>query len=248
MSSMVPRGRRVAAALLLLAPGALAAQLPPAAQLMAAHIKAIGGEAAVAAWQVVHITATITAPGLPSGGTMELWSARPNRMVSVWTTPGMGETRQGFNGEIAWSVDPMRGARVLEGDELARTRDEAMFEYVFDMYGPGSYKSAETVERTTLGGQECHKVKLVLLSGRETFPCYGVADGLVVAVMEAGPGGESVYLLQNYTDFGGVKVATRTVVQMAGQEQVITIGRLEMETPDPARFELPAEVKALLKK
>lgn len=241
--------RLAAAAAWLLIPALLSAQLPAAADLMAAHNQAIGGEATVAAFPGVHLTATMPTP---DGGaaTIEGWAARPNRMVTVMLLPGMGEVRQGYDGETAWSIDPFQGARILQGDEAAQRKDEATVETILNLRNPASYRSAETVEKTSMGGQECWKVKLVKQSGRELFECYATADGLLVASMETSPtGGEVVSLLQEYKAFGPVKSPTRIVNQFAGgQDQTITITKLEAWTPEPARLELPAEIKALLKK
>jgi len=40
-------------------------------------------------------------------------------------------------------------------------------------------------------------------------------------------------------------VATRSVQQIMGMEQIITVSDLENLDPDPATFELPAEIKAM---
>lgn len=241
--------RLAAAAAWLLVPAVLSAQLPAAADLMAAHNKAIGGEAAVASFPGVHLSGTMPTPG-GGAATIEGWAARPNRMVTVVALPGMGEVRQGYDGETAWSIDPFQGARILQGDELAQRKDEASVETILNLRNPASYRSAETVEKTSVGGQECWKVKLVKQSGRELFECYGTADGLLVAAIETSPsGGEVVSLMQDYQAFGPVKSPTRIVNQFAGgQEQNITITKLESWTPEPARLELPGEIKALLKK
>jgi hypothetical protein len=49
----------------------------------------------------------------------------------------------------------------------------------------------------------------------------------------------------DYKDFGGVKVATRNVMKVMGQQQVITVDEVAWEGVDPKAFELPAEIKAL---
>jgi hypothetical protein len=241
-----PGLRLLAVAALLLLPARARAQLPAAADLMAAHNRAIGGEAAVAALPAVHMSGSFATPGGPA--TVEVWAARPDRMYSVLTIPGMGEIRQGYDGTTAWRIYPMRGAAILEGEELAQTRDEATVDNVLGLRLPGAYRSVETVEKATIEGQECYRVKLVSPGGRETGLCFALADGLAMAAFQPGPGGEMVMLLQGYTEYGGVKVPTRMVSRMADQEQVFTIAKVEPIAADPARFELPPEIKALVKK
>ena len=249
MSAILRSGRLLAGALLLLAPAAASAQLPAAADLMAAYNKAIGGEAAFAKYQGIHVTGSFAIPSMGMSAGMEVYSARPNKMLTVSSIPGMGEMRQGFDGETAWGIDPMRGARILQGPELAMIQDQAGFDA--DLRVMSKFKSAETVEKTTLGGQECYKVKLVWLSGRESFDCYSAANGLLVARIENQESDmgriEATTLLQDYTDFGGIMIPKKSVVTAMGMEQVLTIEKVEFDTVDAAKFELPAEIKALKK-
>jgi hypothetical protein len=241
---------RVAGGLLLAAPVAAAAQLPPAAELMAAHNRAIGGEAAFARHRSLHTTGTYSIPAAGMVGGYESWRVRPNRTLTLSVLPGMGELRGGFDGEIGWAVDPLKGARVLEGIELMIVKDQAVFD--IDLRRPDAFRSAETVEKTSLGGEECYKVRLVWKSGRETFDCYGVASGLLIARIEpleseAGRV-EAITLLQDYAEHGGIRVPARSVTAALELEQVITIERVDFEQPDSARLALPAEIRALLRK
>lgn len=249
MSATRRTGTRLLALALLLAPAAVSAQLPAAADLMAAYNKAIGGEAAFAKHQAMHMTGSFAIASMGMSAGMEVFSARPNKMFTITNIPGLGEMRQGYDGETAWGIDPMRGARILEGPELAMIKDQAGFDS--DLRVMSRFKSAETVEKATFGGQECYKVKLVWLSGRESFDCYGTANGLLVARIESQESDmgkiEAVTLLQDYTDFGGILVAKKTVVTAMGMEQVLSIDKIEFDAVDPAKFELPAEIKALKK-
>jgi hypothetical protein len=79
MSAILRSGRLLAGALLLLAPAATSAQLPAAADLMAAYNKAIGGEAAFAKYQGMHVTGSFAIPSMGMSAGLEVYSARPNR-------------------------------------------------------------------------------------------------------------------------------------------------------------------------
>jgi hypothetical protein len=126
---------------------------------MAAHNRAIGGEAAFAELQALHATGTFSVPSAGMVAGMESFRVRPNRTLTLSAIPGMGEARGGFDGEVGWSIDPMRGARVLEGPELALVKDQSVFDV--ELRRPASFRSVETVEKTSLGGEECYKVRLV---------------------------------------------------------------------------------------
>lgn len=249
MSALRRTGTRLLALALLLAPAAASAQLPAAADLMAAYNKAIGGQAAFAKHQSMHMTGNFAIPSMGMSAGMDVYSARPNKMLTVTNIPGMGEMRQGFDGETVWGIDPMRGARILEGAEANMIKDQADFES--DIRDIAKFKSAETVEKTTLGGQECYKVKLVWNSGRESFDCYSPANGLLVARIETQESDmgkiEATTILQDWTDFGGIMIPKKSTVSAMGMEQVLSVEKIEFDAVDPALFQLPAEIKALKK-
>ena len=251
-SDMLRAGSRrvLTAAALLCAPAALQAQaLPAAADLMAAYTQAVGGEAAWSKLQGMHTTGSYTVPAMGMSAEFNVWNARPAMMLLIINIPGMGEMRQGYDGTTAWAVDPMQGARVLSGSELTATQDQAGFDSSLRLIK--NFKSAETVEKTTLGGHECYKVKLVWKSGRETYDCYSTADGMLVAqvAVQESPMGtvEATTTLSEYKAFGDIKLPTKSNISMMGMEQVLTITGVEFTAVEESRFQLPPEVKALVK-
>lgn len=242
-----PRRLAIAAALVL-APAVLSAQeLPAAAVVMAKYNEAIGGEAAFAKLPGMHSTGTYAIPGMGLTGELEVFTARPNLNLVRINVPGMGEIKQGYDGETAWSTNPMQGPRIITGDELKQITDEAHFDSAIRKLD--KFQSAETVEQTEMGGQACYKVRLVWPSGRESFECYSVATGLIVgstAKAESEMGVvEATTLVQEYKQFEGITVPTRTIIQVMGMEQVLTIDSIEFVAPPASTFELPAEIKAL---
>jgi hypothetical protein len=234
-----------------LVPAAAAAQeLPPARQLVDRYIEAIGGREAILARTSTHTTGTFAMPAMGLTGDLEVYSADPGRQVTKVNISGIGEIRTGFDGEVAWSLNPMEGPRVFEGKELAQAKDEAAPEST--LRDPALVESLETVEKTSMNGQDCYRVRVVWKSGRETFDCYSVETGLIVALQqknESPMGAIDVTVLVNdYKDFGGLRLPTRLVQQMMGAEQVLTITSVSFDAVDPSVFELPAEIRALVNK
>lgn len=242
----------IAAALLAGAPAELPAQqaanLPAARELVSRYVAAIGGREAVLRPASSRAVGHFEMPAAGLRGDMEILSARPNRMVSIITIPGLGVIRSGFDGTVGWSVDPMMGARLMSGAELDATRDQSnMLAAVRD---PSLFRSMETVERTEIGGQPCHKVKLVWTSGRESFDCYHTETGLLVATIatQESPMG-SVEVTTSYSDyreFGGVRMPTRMTQAVMGQQQILSVTDVQYDAVDASAFELPAEIRALV--
>jgi len=244
----------VAASLTMLVTAPVAAQapaaLPPAKDLIAKFVTATNGSAVMAKHQSVRSKGRFELPAAGMSGDLEISQARPNKTMMRITVSAIGQIEQGFDGTTAWSINPMQGPRVLTGRELDAIREESSFG-TSSRQGP-NVTSAETVEKTEMNGEPCYKVKMVWKSGRETFDCYSVASGLLIASQgkQESPMGtiDVTNLISDYKDFGGQKVATRLTQQVMGNEQVLIINSVDYDVADPAVFEMPAAIKALVEK
>jgi hypothetical protein len=228
------------------APGAL----PPAKDLIAKFVATTNTAAVMAKHKSVTTKGKFEMPAAGMSGDLEISQARPNKSILRITLAGLGEMQQGFDGTTAWSVNPMQGPRVMSGRELDAIKEEAGFG-VSSRQGP-NVASAETVEKTEMNGEPCYKVKIVWKSGRDTFDCYSVASGLLIAsvVKQESPMGtiEVTNLIGDYKDFGGQKLATRIAQQAMGQEQVMRLTTVEYDTVPDSAFAMPPAIKALVEK
>lgn len=237
---------------LALAPAVLPAQdqdLPSAAQLIDRYVEALGGREAVLAQPGSHATGTFSMPAAGLEAPLEVYSASdPDRTITTVEIPGLGTVQEGFTGEYGWSVNPNLGPRVFEGEELAASRESAST--LGQLRDPSMFSERTTVEQTEMNGQPCYKVKLVWNSGRETFDCYSMETGLIVAteMVQPTPMGDIpvVSLIGGYELFGGVMTPTQVTQQMMGQEQSITIDSVEIVEVDPERFTPPPAIQALI--
>jgi hypothetical protein len=230
-------------------PGTLAAQaLPTAEEITARYVAAIGGRDVVLRPRASRSTGTFEMAGAGLKGGLVIVMEAPNRMVSQVTIPGMGEILSGFDGGVGWSVEPMQGPRLLAGAELDELRENAnMLAQVRDA---SLFRSMETVERTASVGEPCYRVKLVWQSGRETFDCYHVDTGLLIATTaetDSPMGAMAVTTrLTDYRDFAGMMVPTRLVLEMMGTQQVLTISTVEFDDVDTSLIEPPAAIRVLM--
>ena len=235
-----------AAAALAAAP-ARAQDLPPAKQIVDAYMQAIGGADAIARAQHRHFRGEMSMAAAGMTMTMEMWQARPNKMLMVMEIPGMGQMRSGYDGETAWSINPMQGPRIVEGAELEQTLRQADFDanLRFDHLFP----TMETVGRAEVAGRPCWRVRMVADNEDESFACFDTESKLLLGMTSRNESEmglvETNVEFQDYRDFGGIKMPARTVMSVMGQEMVMTISALDT-TPAPAStFELPAEIRAL---
>ncbi len=214
--------------------------LPAAPGLIAKYVAVTGGQAMVNAKSVLT-KGGMSMPSAGINGTVEMTQAGVNQMQMVTTIPGMGEVQAGYDGTIAWAADPMQGPRLLTGQEMAQVRDEA--DRRAAVRDAQLFSSMTTVADTTMNGERCYEVKLQWKSGRETFDCYSAATGYLVAsrsIQTTSMGAIPVVSLYNdYKKFGDVTVATKTTMEMMGQQQILTISSVQLGngatiTPPPA--------------
>jgi Domain of unknown function (DUF4412)/Protein of unknown function (DUF620) len=244
----IPTGRALALAALALAAHAgtaRAQQLPPAQQIVDRYVRAIGGRPAFARLASRHMVAEMSMSGMTMQ--METFTARPNKMVAVVSVSGMTIT-SGYNGQVAWQNSPMTGPRVLsEGAELKQVLDNAQFDRSLDP--SASSTSMTTVGERTVEGRACWDVKIVSTNGIESTNCFDKETWLLVATRsrQVSQQGEIEVdaVVSDYKEFDGVKIPTRMVSSMMGQQVVMTVKSVSHAPIPASRFELPAEIRAL---
>lgn len=238
----------LAAAAALLLPSLVEAQdLPDANTLIAAYVGAIGGaDRFEGLSSVTRGTLAIPAAGIE--GPFEMVQRYPDQMRMNVELSGLGEILSGFDGEVGWSVNPMMGAQLMEGAELAQMREQSGI--LASLRDPSVVPGRETVEQTEFEGEACWRVRLTWASGRESFDCYSVETGLLVASesVQATAMGEipSVSIYRDYRDFEGRMTPTRMIQRVAGQEQVMVIESVEYGEVDASRVAPPAQIQALI--
>lgn len=233
------------------AQGAAAAStsLPAAKDVIARYITAIGGKDALARVKSVRSTGVFEMPAAGLKGEVLVIQALPNKMVMNTNIPGVGDINSGFNGEVAWSINPMQGARLIEGKELEQLREESGFSSI--LRRAELTTSMETVGKGEMQGEACYQVKVVYKSGREATECYSVGSGVLVGTTttQTTPMGSAdvTTLVSDYKDVGGIKAAMKTRLQVMGQEQVMTFSKVELDGADDAKaFELPPAIKTMV--
>jgi hypothetical protein len=227
-----------------------ASALPPAKELIAKFVAATNSASVLAKHTSIKTTGRFEMAAAGVSGDLEISQARPNKSMLRIDLANVGQVEEGYDGTTAWSINPMQGPRIKSGRELDTVREESSFG-MSSRQGP-NVVSAETIEKTEMNGEPCYKVKIAWKSGRETFDCYSVASGLLVASVgkqESAMGTvEVTNLLSDYKDFGGQKIATRLTQQVMGQEQVIRINAVAYDVADTTTFAMPAAIKALAEK
>lgn len=242
------RSARLAVALALFA-APVQAQLPTGDELHAKSLKAIGGADVVRKHTAMHVTGEFEIPAQGMKGSVEVWSMVPDRFLSLVEIPGIGQVKSGYDGTTGWSMNPMMGAQIATGKELAQIKEQA------DMHSalhPERWiKARQTVEKTTFDGKPAYKVKVTPIEGGDYFEFYDADSGLELGSIRSleTPMGtvEQTTTVSDYQNIDGQLIPMKLKQSMAGMDQLITFKKVVFAPLDPALFELPKEIKALVK-
>ncbi|MCA2987011.1 MAG: hypothetical protein INH02_06280 [Gemmatimonas sp.] len=240
------------AALLFAAPAVQAQPLPPAADVLAKHVAAIGGRDAI-----MKITSMkqvgameITAAGMTAD--LEMYVMAPNKQSMKMSLAGLGEILSGTDGTVAWSVNPMQGARLLEGKELTQAKEQADF-VASMLYSPDRFSAMTNEGVVDFAGEKAYKIKLVRKdTGNESWNYFSLASGLQIgaeATLDSEMGKMSTSsIIADYKQFGPLKVATRTEMTTGPQKMILTVKSAEFNTVTNEAVAVPAAVQPLIKK
>jgi hypothetical protein len=225
--------------------------LPSAAEIVAKHIAAIGGKDAIAKITSMTQTGTMDIPTAGLSATMESMVASPNKVIIKNSIANVGDIQQGFDGTTGWSTNPMQGPRLLTGKELEQMKEQADFQTTM-LYPADRFSTMETVGMVDFNGEKAYKVRFVRKgSGRESTEYFSVASGLQIGqemTQESEMGKMPLTMtVSEYKQFGPLKVPTKTETTMGANKMVMTIKDVTFNTAPATAFELPAQVKALIK-
>lgn len=221
--------------------------LPAASLVLGHYLTAIGGRDALRSVNAMRMTATLEIPAMGLQAPMEVIAARPNRMATRSSIPGLGDMRSGFDGTVGWTINPVQGPALLEGKALEQAREESDFQN--SERDPSLYRVLETKARTTYAGEPAYELHLVRKSGRETTEYYSVASGYLIGVagtQESAMGSVPVTTtFGGYTRFGRLMLPTKQTMQAGPQQMVSTTTAVSFDPIPDSAFALPAEIRAL---
>lgn len=226
------------------------AKLPPAKEVIAKFVQAVGGKEAILKQNSQRLKGKWEMASVGQGGDFELLRAKPNKQVLRVKMGDQGQIVNGYDGKVGWMLNPFTGPMLLEGKMLDQASEEAEFYNV--LHEEKSFKSMETAGVSQFDGKEAIELKLVTKSGREIREFYDAKTSLLIgtkAVHESPQGPNEVTVaFHDYKKMGDVLQPTRLTVKGEGFEQVLTISSIEYDSVPGKEFDLPDEIKSLLKK
>lgn len=230
------------------AQGPSRAPLPSAKEIVARYDKALGGEAAIRR----HTSST---PIIETHGatlSFTYYTRAPYQRLENTSLPNnKGELKTGFDGELAWALDPRSGPQIDTGDDRESDKRDADFYYPLDELS--WFKSMETVGIEDFEGRRCYRLNGINNWGKVNNHLYDVETGLLTAYeFESNAGGAPALthlIFSDYRPVDGVLFPMKQTVKIkpkgSGDWRVFltqTYSSVTFNDVDPAVFAPPQVV------
>jgi hypothetical protein len=217
-------------------------------QLMEKYIAATGGRAAYNKIKTSTVKATLEIAPNGLKGTFTALAKAPNLILITQNIAGIGDIRQGYDGKVGWSQDPLSGLRTLDGPELATLAREATFN------GPlrwkEMFKSAQMVGVKQMDGMKVYAIKLTPAVGSPVTQYFDVKTFLLVGedtVQESPQGSLPVHaVMSDYRVVDGIKEPF-LIRQKLGPAADVTLKTTEVKNNvdlDDAMFAKPKSTES----
>lgn len=223
-----------------------AAPLKTADAVLDRYKHVLGGADAIAKIQSETVRGEIESSSMTGKATF-VYHAKPFKTLIKITRPDGSEVTSGFDGSVSWSIDS-KGASIDKDTALDAVRRDADLQYA--LHQPEYFKKLELAGVTDFEGRPCYWLHGTTNWGKENNQFYDVETGLLAGYrFQADDKSGAVVTLrfQDYKDFGGPLVATKTTSRNGDHSQSFTYNSLSYEPLPDSMFELPPAVKALLR-
>lgn len=155
-----------------------AAALPTVDEVLDKYVKAVGGKDAIMKHTSRSMKGTFDIEAMSVSGPIEILSKAPNKNTSTVAFPGMGNFVQVFDGEKAWSSNPMEGLRELSGNELSAMKRRSDFYSELNL--KNQYKSLVVKGTEKVGSAEAYVIEAATGEGTPDKLYFDVASGLLL--------------------------------------------------------------------
>jgi hypothetical protein len=228
----------------------LAQDLPKAETLMDKYIEVTGGKAAHEKVKNYVMSGTFDMAAQGVSAKMTIWRAEGKSLAQI-DIQGMGVIEEGYDGTVAWSKNPMQGARLKEGGEKEMAAYGA--EVNPDLNWRNLYSSVQTGAAEDVKGAACYRVDLTTKSGQKMERWFDQKSGLLVKtrMTMSSPQGEIPIeaFVSEYKVVEGVNTPHKIVQSVMGNDMTLAFSSIQVnQSIDPAKFALPEDVKALAAK
>lgn len=176
-------------------------------------LAAMGGRARLEKRVSLHEKVVVSLASLKMEGAVESWATKDNKSLRVTDMTGIPTTREGTDGHVYWSQDPVNGLRILQGAEKEQARVETA--WMAELRLEKLFGKVESVREVGPRGEalECLVMTPKSSPGSASAPltnCYDEKTHLQVSQRgkHASPQGDMPFSseLSDYRDVDGIKL------------------------------------------
>lgn len=228
---------------------ATAAQdLPKAEEIMDRYVQVTGGKDAYLKLKNRKVTGRMVMAAAGINGKMTIYQEGKKLRTSI-DLPGIGLVEQFCDGTNVGEVNPISGARILEGEERSMILRQAHFQA--DVEWRKLYPKAKCTGTKVVNGNTCYVVELETPEGFKTTKFFDKETGLLAGenlTYKSNMGDISVESVTvGYKTYDGIKFPVETKMLMMSQEMMMKVDAVEHNVTLPAGiFELPPDLKKKL--
>lgn len=159
--------------------------------------------------------------------------------------PGGQTAASGYDGKVAWDMDPSGKVTLHHGDEvLSIARDADMY---YHLHVLDYFKKLDVIGVVPFAGHQCYGLKGVNNWNQPNEQFYDKDSGLLIGYLfntkwRGGPG-ETTATFEDYKNYGGVLMAGKTTGRDATGVSISLVTSVTYDDVDDSIFVLPDEVK-----
>lgn len=130
---------------------------PTVDEIIARHLKAIGGVETYKKIKTRRIEAVFDLPALGAPADMTILSKAPDKMHTTMDIPNMGTITEGYDGSVAWTKNPLSGITEKTGGQLKQTQRQA--DFYRDVEFQSRYATLEYSGTESVNGKPAYVLK-----------------------------------------------------------------------------------------
>ena len=216
---------------------------PTVDQILDKYVEAIGGRKAIEKITSRVTTGTFEISTMGLKGEMEIYAKAPNKALTIQNLSGVGEIRDGYDGKIAWSQNPMMGLREKSGAELAAIVRAS------DIHAPIKtrqlYSRLELKGKEKVGNRETYVIMATPTEGAPVKMYFDMQTGLIARTDTDIDTPQGQFRIENtmddYREVDGVKIAFTMRQESSVASAVIKVTEVKHNVAiDDSKFTKPS--------
>jgi hypothetical protein len=221
-----------------------AEKLPSAQEVLEHFVTASGGREAL----LRHKSATVHGRYQVPASHLDLETtsySRDGKALQIMTLADGRLDRGGYDGETAWSLGPDGKVDILKGDEVKSVARDA--DLYYHLHVMDYFKTMDVVGVEEFNGRPCYHLKGINNWGRLNEQFYDEESGLLLGykfnTAWRGGNGDATQTFEDYKDFGGVLIPTKTVSHDGDALSIFLITSVTYDDVNDSVFALPEAVQ-----